>query len=67
MNKNFKLSSPYEFLNDNFYDQAYPAKFPKTILRYRNHSFKEFRNLNDNEWINMFGLFDDKLLPQKKI
>ena len=66
LDQNLKLISPYGFLNDNFYDQAYPAEFPKTILRYRNHSFKEFNNLNDNEWINIFGLFNSKSLPQKK-
>ena len=61
-----KLISPYGFLNDNFYDQAYPAKFPKLILRYRNHSFDEFNNLNNEEWNNIFGLFDSKFLPSKK-
>jgi len=61
-----KLISPYVFLNDNFYVQAYPSKFPKTILRYRNINFKEFKELTDNEWIKLFGSFDSKLLPQKK-
>ncbi len=60
------LISPYGFLNNNFYDQAYPAKFPKLILRYRNHNFDEFNNLNDEEWNNIFGLFDSKFLPSKK-
>ncbi len=66
LDPNFKLLSPYDFLNDNFYDQAHPATFPKKILRFRNHSFKEFQNLNDYEWINIFGLFESKLLPKKK-
>ena len=61
-----KLISPYIFLNDNFYVQAYPSKFPKTILRYRNINFKEFKELTDNEWIKLFGSFDSKLLPKKK-
>ena len=61
-----RLISPYGFLNDNFYDQAYPAKFPKLILRYRNHNFDEFNNLNDEEWNNIFGSFESKFLPSKK-
>ena len=61
-----KFLTPYKFLNDNFYDQAYPAKFPKTIIRYRNRNFSEFDNLKDDEWINLFGLFESKLLPRKK-
>ena len=66
LDQNLKLLTPYDFLNDNFYDQAHPAIFPKTILRFRNHSFREFQNLNDNEWIDIFGLFESKLLPKKK-
>ena len=66
LGETFKLISPYEFLNDNFYDQAYPDKFPKTIIRYRNRNFEEFDHLSDNEWIKIFGVFDSKLLPKKK-
>ncbi len=66
LEQNPKLISPYDFLNDHFYDQSYPAKFPKTIIRYRNNNFKEFKNLDDSEWINLFGLFESKLLPKKK-
>ena len=61
-----ELLPPYDFLNCNFYDQAHPAVFPKTILRFRNHNFEEFDHLNEDEWIEIFGLFNSKILPKKK-
>ena len=59
----FKLVSPYAFLDDSFYDQVEPAKFPKLITRYRNPYFEEFNNLSDEEWTNLFGKFESPLLP----
>ena len=61
-----ELISPYFFLNEKFYDEVKPANFPNTIIRYRNNNFKEFSNIDDQEWINFFALFEHKELPLKK-
>ncbi len=61
-----ELISPYFFLNEKFYDEVKPANFPNTIIRYRNNNFEEFSNIDDQEWINFFALFDHKELPLKK-
>ena len=62
----FKLISPYTFLNDKFYDEVEPAKFPKFITRYRSPHFEEFANLNNEQWINLFGKFESPMLPKIK-
>ena len=62
----FKLISPYTFLNDKFYDEVDPAKFPKLITRYRNPFFEEFVNLNNDQWNNLFGKFESPILPKIK-
>ncbi len=60
-----ELLSPYEFLSEKFYDSAKPASFNITKIRYQNKSFKQFSQLSDNEWINLFGKFQSNLLPSK--
>ena len=62
----FKLISPYTFLNDKFYNEVDPAKFPSHITRYRNPYFEEFVNLNNEQWINLFGKFESPILPKIK-
>ena len=54
-----ELISPYFFLNEKFYDEVKPANFPNTIIRYRNNNFKEFSNIDDQEWINFINHWID--------
>ncbi len=51
----------HESLGDPFFDLVEPAKFPKTILRYRNQRWAKrvgLDALTDEEWIAHFGRFE---------
>ncbi len=57
----FKPARRHLDLGDGFFDPVAPARFPATILRYRNQRWAErmgLGRLSEAEWIAHFGRFD---------
>ena len=56
-----RFSSAHAALGDTFFDAVEPARFPHTILRYRNGRWAErvgLADLSDAEWLRRFGRFE---------
>ena len=62
-NLKIQLLSPYKFLSDKFHSKVNLVNFPETKIRFRNKNFEEFSQLDDTDWINLFGKFHSKYLP----
>ena len=57
----FQPSTAHARLGDTFFDAVRPARFPQTILRYRNDRWARqvgLDTLTDADWIRHFGRFE---------